>query len=453
MNPSSGNRTPCVAPSGATRSAAPTVAVLLALLALPPFAAPRMSGADTAGPAAAAVVPPASAAAIPAATAAVPTGTRLTGARSFTGPTQTRLVFEFTAAVAHVAPDSGHARRIRVTVPGEAIARGEGVPGSLAVGDGAVDSVTVATGVDGARFEVWLADSTAFRVFALVALDDKPYRLVIDVTRPGGAAAQQERIDKVVARKAQDRVRLIAVDAGHGGEDAGARSSRAIGIREKDITLSIARKVVDEINQVPGLKGVLVRDGDYFIPLRERYHIAEKMKADLFISIHCNSSKRRGHGSGTEVFFLSQRGASDQADQDLADLENAADLVGGIPSQSEDELVNILYDVKRSSALQQSQLLAETLVDHVAEDRRLESRGIKQAGFVVLKSVEFPSVLVETAFINNPTEAKLLKNSEFQKKMAKQLATGVKKYFERAGIPLKDGAVGAAGGAGPSGAQ
>jgi len=185
------------------------------------------------------------------------------------------------------------------------------------------------------------------------------------------------------------------------------------------------------------VRGELTRAGDYFIPLRERYQLAEKMKADLFISIHANSSRRRGAGRGTEVFFLSLRGASDQADADLADRENAADLVGGIPAQAEDGLVSILYDVKRTSALEQSQLLAETLLDHVADDRRLESRGIKQAGFVVLKSVEFPSVLVETAFINNPAEARLLMNREFQRRMARQLAQGVRRYFGRAGVELR----------------
>src|SRR5205814_846861 len=189
---------------------------------------------------------------------------------------------------------------------------------------------------------------------------------------------------------------------------------------------------------IPGLRGELTRDGDYFIPLHERYHLAEKMKADLFVSIHANSSKRRGSGKGTEVYFLSLRGASDQADADLANIENAADLVGGVPSQSEDGLVSILYDVKRTSALEQSQLLAETLLDHVAADRRLEARGIKQAGFVVLKSVEFPSVLVETAFINNPVEARLLKSPEFRGQIARQIALGVRSYFDRAGVNLID---------------
>src|SRR5207247_996419 len=119
---------------------------------------------------------------------------------------------------------------------------------------------------------------------------------------------------------------------------------------------------------------------------------------------------------------------------DLAETENAADLIGGMPSQPEDDLVSILYDVKRTSSLAQSQLLAETLLNHLAADRRLEQRGVKQASFMVLKSVEFPSVPVETAFINNPVEARLLRDASFQRQLGKQLATGVKAYFERAGV-------------------
>jgi N-acetylmuramoyl-L-alanine amidase len=174
--------------------------------------------------------------------------------------------------------------------------------------------------------------------------------------------------------------------------------------------------------------------------LRDRYRVAEKARADLFISVHANSSRRRGSGSGTEVYFLSLRGATAEADADLADLENAADMVGGVPQQAEDDIISILYDVKRSAVLEQSQLLAETLLDHMATDRRLESRGVKQAGFAVLKSVEFPSVLVETAFINNPSEARLLKNPEFQRRMARQLALGVRTFLERTGALRTSGA-------------
>jgi N-acetylmuramoyl-L-alanine amidase len=364
--------------------------------------------------------------------AAARTPTTLTGIRSWSSPTNTRIVLDFTARVTYVAPDSGRSRALTVTVPGEAMAQASSVPATLGVGDGIVDSVRVATGSTGARFDFSFHDSTAFRVFTLPVEPDKPYRVVVDVTRPGGIAAEDQRLAGIAASKRRDRVRLVAVDAGHGGDDVGARGPN--GVLEKNVTLGVAKALVAELNQTPGIKAVLTRDSDYFIPLKERYRIAERMKADLFISIHANSSRRRGYGSGTEVYFLSLRGASDQSTQDLADLENAADHVGGVPAQAEDALVNILYDVKRTSALQQSQLLAETVLNHLTTDRRLEQRGVKQAGFAVLKSVEFPSVLIETAFINNPTEARMLRSAEFQRKLGGMIARGVQAFFDRAGI-------------------
>jgi len=361
----------------------------------------------------------------------------VTAVRSWPGPANTRVVFDLSAEATLVAPDSGRTQALAVTLPGVATTRGSGVPERLVVADGVVDSVAIATGDSGATFRLWFRDTTDFRVFTLGAEEDKPFRVVVDVERPGAAAAETQRLAGIAAEKRRDRVRIVAIDAGHGGEDTGAHGPG--GVLEKRVTLGVAQALVDELGEIGGIRPVLTRDGDYFIPLRDRYRIAEKVKADLFISIHANSSKRRGHGNGTEVYFLSQRGASDQADTDLASLENAADLVGGVPPEAEDDLVNILYDVKRASAMQQSQLLAEALLEHVSADRRLESRGVKQAGFMVLKSVEFPSVLVEVAFINNPYEASLLKNPAFQKQMARQLATGVKSYLERAGLTRPDG--------------
>lgn len=370
----------------------------------------------------------------------------VTALRLWAAPTNTRVVFDLSGATAPVAPDSGMGRELVLTIPGEPVALAPSVPPFLATADSAVDSVLIAAGPQGARFHVWFRDSTRFRVFVLPAAEDKPFRLVVDVTRPGAAAAESQRLATIAASKRRDRLQVVAVDAGHGGEDPGARSR---GVLEKNVTLAVARDLADDLNRIPGVRAVLTRNGDYFIPLRERYRIAEKMKADLFISIHANSSRRRGSGNGTEVFFLSLRGASDQADADLADLENAADLVGGVPPQAEDDLVNILYDVKRTAALQRSQLLAETLLEELATDRRLESRGIKQAGFVVLKSVEFPSVLVEVAFLNNPAEARLLKNPDFQRQIARQLAGGVRLFFERARVGLNTGAPSGEGGSAP----
>jgi len=367
-------------------------------------------------------------------TPAEPTGpVQLTGMRTWVAPAGTRLVLEFSAEVVPVAPDSGAGPQLVVAVPVPGITAAAGVPASLAVNDSAVTSVQAIYDASGVRFWVKLAPGATFKVVTVPPGDDQRFRIVVEVSRPGAQAAEDRRLASIAAAKKKNRTRLVVIDAGHGGEDMGARG---YGAAEKNVTLSIARQLADALNGIPGVKSMLTRDRDFFIPLHERYKIAEKAHADMFISIHCNSSRRRGHGSGTEVYFLSLKGASDQADKDLADIENAADLVGGVAPQAEDDMVNVLYEVRRSSMLERSQLLAETLLDHMAADRRVDARGIKQAGFAVLKSVEFPSVLVETAFINNPQEVKLLKDPGFQQRMAQQLATGVKAYFAKAGVTL-----------------
>ena len=359
---------------------------------------------------------------------------QLTGMRAWTNPSGTRLVFDFSAEVTPVAPDSGVGPQLMVTVPSPGISAATGVPTSLSVNDTVVVKVEALYEPSGVRFWIQFAPGVTFKVYTLAPADGLPFRVVVEAIKPGAQAAEDKRLAGIAAAKKKNRVRLVVVDPGHGGEDRGARGLGPV--YEKNITLSIARRLVDRLNEIEGVRALLTRDGDFFIPLRERYRMAEKMNADLFVSIHCNSSRRRGRGSGSEVYFLSLKGATDQADQDLADLENAADMVGGVPSQAEDDVVNVLYEVRRNAMLERSQLLAETLLDHMAADRRVESRGIKQAGFVVLKSVEFPSALVETAFINNPREVKLLKDPQFQTNMAKQLATGIRAYFQRAGISL-----------------
>jgi N-acetylmuramoyl-L-alanine amidase len=381
----------------------------------------------------------------PAAADEAPGPPRLTAVRSWSAPTSTRVVLDLSTSLSPAMPDSGRSGMLVVSLPGAGLSAADSVPERLRPRDGAVDSVAVEATPGGVQVRLWFADTTDFRAFVLLAGEDKPFRVVIDVVKSGAAQAEAQRYEALAAQKRRERLRIVAVDAGHGGDDTGARGPRGRPL-EKNVTLAVARVLAAELNRTPGVRAVLTRDGDYFVPLRERYRIAERMHADLFVSIHANSSRRRGSGSGTEVYFLSPKGASDQADADLADLENAADLVGGVPPQADDELVNILYDVKRSSAMQQSQLLAETLLEHISADRRLESRGVKQAGFMVLKSVEFASVLVEVAFINNPYEAKLLKNPAFQKQMAQQLAAGVKTYLQRAGLERPSGSIEEGGG-------
>ncbi|HTR97327.1 MAG TPA: N-acetylmuramoyl-L-alanine amidase [Candidatus Acidoferrales bacterium] len=366
--------------------------------------------------------------------AAAPAPLAVTAIRNWSAPTNTRVVFDFSQRVDAVMPDSGSAQQVVIRVAAPGIVPADGVPPAIAVLDTAVDSVLSAFDADGARFTLTLEPGTTFKVFTLEAAEDQPFRIVVDVSRAAARAAEDRRLAEIAAEKRRDRVRLVYIDPGHGGDDTGAHGPH--GVLEKNVTLAIAQDLADELNRTRGVRAMLTRTGDYFVPLRQRYKLAEQAKADLFVSIHCNSSHRRGHGSGTEVYFLSLQGASDQADRDLTDIENAADLVGGVPPQAEDDVVSVLYNVKRNAALEHSQLLAETLLDHIAADRRVESRGIKQAGFAVLKSVEFPSVLVETAFINNPREAMLLRDPAFQHGLGRQLASGIVAYFGAAGVKL-----------------
>jgi N-acetylmuramoyl-L-alanine amidase len=160
---------------------------------------------------------------------------------------------------------------------------------------------------------------------------------------------------------------------------------------EKDVTLAIGRRLKEELEKQPGVTVVLTRTGDYDVPLRERYRVAERYQADAFVSIHCNSSKR-ATGSGTEVYFLSLSSASDEASKTLADVENAADKISAGPETGtgDDDLVGILFDLKQTESMQQSSVLAEAILGEIESGRRLEARGVRQAGFAVLKSPIVP---------------------------------------------------------------
>jgi N-acetylmuramoyl-L-alanine amidase len=228
---------------------------------------------------------------------------------------------------------------------------------------------------------------------------------------------------------------VIVIDPGHGGDQVGAVGpKRTI---EKVVCLAIAKKLQERLNREPGVRVVLTRDSDYNVALRDRYRVAERLKADAFISIHANSS-RRPSGRGTEVYFLSLESASDEQSSLLADSENAADLVGATPADQSD-LVSILFDLKQNEVIRQSSSLAEDVLNQIVESSRLASRGVKQAPFAVLKSPVVPSILVETAFINHPLDAKLLRDPTFQSGLADQIARGVLKYLETAPRVPRDG--------------
>ncbi len=229
---------------------------------------------------------------------------------------------------------------------------------------------------------------------------------------------------KLAGRK---RMLTIALDPGHGGEDPGA--SGATGLREKDVVLRIAHRLKALIDAQPNMRAFLTRDDDYFVPLHVRVQKARRVRADLFVSIHADAWIKPS-ASGSSVFALSQRGASSSAARWMANKENAADLIGGVNLGSHDEQVaKVLLDLSTTAQINDSLKLGSVFLQEIKKINHLHKDSVEQAGFAVLKAPDIPSILVETAFISNPSEESLLKSSQHQDKLALAMFTGIQRYL------------------------
>ena len=256
------------------------------------------------------------------------------------------------------------------------------------------------------------------------------HRLVIDV-HPIGGGADETKTRKRAADDAPKNGRkvVVAVDAGHGGEDPGAVTKS--GIREKDVVLAIARALGRRIDRTPGMKAVLIRDGDYYVGLRRRTEIARRHGADLFVSIHADSF-RDPRVSGSSVYVLSRRGASSEAARWLAQQENASDFVGGVSIDDKDDLLaSVLVDLQQTATLGASAEVGIQVMRSLGRLGRRHKRRVERAGFLVLKSPDIPSILIETGFLTNPTDAKRLSNPKHQQKVARAILDGILGYLDR----------------------
>ena len=256
------------------------------------------------------------------------------------------------------------------------------------------------------------------------------HRLVIDV-HPVDEEAKRTAARKQAADSAPKGARkvVVAVDAGHGGEDPGAVTRS--GIREKDVVLAIARALERRIDRAPGMKAVLIRDGDYYVGLRRRTEIARRHGADLFVSIHADSF-RDARVRGASVYVLSRRGASSEAARWLAQQENASDFVGGVSIDDKDDvLASVLVDLQQTATLSASAEVGGQVLRSLGAVGRTHKRRIEQAGFLVLKSPDIPSILVESGFLTNPSDAKRLSNPNHQEKVARAILDGILRYFDR----------------------
>jgi len=219
----------------------------------------------------------------------------------------------------------------------------------------------------------------------------------------------------------------IAIDAGHGGEDPGAMG--ATGSHEKEITLAIAKKLKAKIDEDPNMRGVLTRDGDYFIPLHMRVIKARKLQADLFISIHADAFTNPA-ARGSSVFALSEKGATSASARYLAKKENESDLIGGVSLNVKDPLLaKTLLDLSQTATINDSLKLGKAVLGNIGEINKLHKNHVEQAGFAVLKSPDIPSILVETAFISNPDEERRLNDEAYQDKLVASILAGIRKYF------------------------
>lgn len=219
----------------------------------------------------------------------------------------------------------------------------------------------------------------------------------------------------------------IAIDAGHGGEDPGARGAN--GSHEKVITLAIAKKLKAKIDAEPNMRAVLTRDGDYFVPLGERVNKARKLKADLFVSIHADAFTNPA-ARGSSVFALSEKGATSASARYLAKKENESDLIGGVNLGGKDPiLARTLLDLSQTAMINDSLKLGKAVLMQIGDINKLHKNHVEQAGFAVLKSPDIPSILVETAFISNPEEERKLNDDVYQDKLANSILVGIKKYF------------------------
>ena len=343
--------------------------------------------------------------------------------RIWAAPDNTRVVFDVSGPVEHKLELLSNPHRLVVDIDNAIISQAMSQPVSA---DKYLKNIRSAKkGETDLRVVFDLKKNIEMRSFLLQPNRQYGHRLVVDLYDENNQKHGSQIITQADNKRSKDVV--IAIDAGHGGDDPGAMGPH--GVREKDVTLKIAKNLVNLINQEYGMKAVLVREGDYFLSLRNRIKKAREHKADLFVSIHADAFKDP-RVRGSSVYILSNRGASSEAAKWLAERENASDLVGGVSLDDKDDvLASVLLDLSQTASLEASIGVADRVLIGLKQLGKTHKKHVQSAGFAVLKSPDIPSILVETAYISNPDEEKKLKDERYQTKLAKALLSGLKGYF------------------------
>ncbi|MHB8079026.1 MAG: N-acetylmuramoyl-L-alanine amidase [Candidatus Krumholzibacteriia bacterium] len=420
--------------------------------------------------------------------------------RTWTAPDHTRVVLDLSGPVDYEVRRVAGPDRVAVNIAGARFAS----TSALKVGDGIVAQVRRNVLRGRAQVVIDLEGAGEIRHFRLPAANGRPHRIVVDLSRPvaavpppgaatagaapdsagaalvvvadPGAAEAAATVDAAAAPAANGppaggadpaaaaessegagnpvvvgvgasavgagteaataRPFTVIIDPGHGGMDPGAIRE---GVQEKDITVEVARELARQIAAIPGCRAVLTRDGDYFVSLADRVRIARRERGDVFVSLHCNTHPRTST-DGMEVYFLSLQGATDREAQELADEENAADLVGLAPDEARDDSVlSILMDLRMARVLDQSSQLAEAILRTARGSNLIGARKVKQARFQVLRSLAMPSALVEMAYLSNPGDRTVLNVTAGRRRLAGLVADGVLSW-RGGGAPAAGGA-------------
>ncbi len=274
------------------------------------------------------------------------------------------------------------------------------------------------------RVELSLGENVETKVFKQKKFQDKPDRIVIDIEFPDVEKQEsKKREEENVLRKNK----IIVIDPGHGGDDPGAVGM--LKTQEKNVVLDISRKLRDILNGEEGYRAFLTRDGDYYVPFKKRLKIAREYGADLFLSVHADAFRQRG-ARGSSVYCLSLRGASSEAAKLLARNENMADIIGGSPNgENSDESDPIILNMFQTNTINSSKTFGSCVLRHLDRVTQVKFRKVQEAPFIVLKLPDVPSLLVETAYISNPNEEKLLRSSRFQTEIAKAIAASVTEFL------------------------
>ncbi len=363
---------------------------------------------------------------------------QLSATRLWPSPDYTRITLEASQQVRHTYFSLANPERLVIDLegvePGPALSA---LAGQLGADDPYISAIRVGLNRPGVmRVVLDLKAPVKPSVFQLQPLGQYGHRLVVDLypAQPGAAASNPAIAQPVMAQPSRPaavpqyaRLITVAIDAGHGGEDPGAIGAK--GSYEKHITLAVARKLKEKIDAQENMRAVLIRDGDYFVPLAQRVNKARAVKADLFLSIHADAFIKP-HAHGSSVFALSETGATSVAARWLAKKENDADLVGGINIDVKDPfLKRTLIDLSQTATINDSLKLGQAVLKEIGTVNRLHKPHVEQAGFAVLKAPDIPSILIETAFISNPEEERRLNDPGYQDKLVDAIVVGVKNYF------------------------